>query len=250
VQGRFLLFVNDDVKTIRAVYEKCSNDLQLALHPNAHVLLGKQNLAFMNGPPHKSLRSRFLPLFTPRALSGYLTLQRDMIERHLSRWFDESKRLSSPFTVAATPKAALKDVGGSVGTEGGLLMRPRIFELNIDTSLNVFIGAYLTPSLHTQLAEQFRRLTRGFLAFPVQLPGSDLSKGVAAREIIITLLSQVVRSAKQRALKNAAESNCLLDIWIRQLISEQANVKKGTPLLHMACEWCAHLCCAAKNQMR
>ena len=41
----------------------------------AKQILGDENIAFMTGEPHKNLRKRILPLFTPRALSIFLRVQ-------------------------------------------------------------------------------------------------------------------------------------------------------------------------------
>jgi cytochrome P450 len=41
----------------------------------AKQILGEDNIAFMTGEPHKNLRKKILPLFTPRALSIFLKVQ-------------------------------------------------------------------------------------------------------------------------------------------------------------------------------
>lgn len=51
------------------------DSLLLELHPNAKMILGSRNIAFMHGPDHTALRKSFLPLFTRRALSTYVRKQ-------------------------------------------------------------------------------------------------------------------------------------------------------------------------------
>ena len=48
--------------------------------------MGKGNLAFMHGPPHKAIRKSFLALFTRKALATYVELQDGIIRRHLAQW--------------------------------------------------------------------------------------------------------------------------------------------------------------------
>lgn len=45
------------------------------MHPSGKWILGPKNLAFMHGPSHKALRQSFLSLFTPKALSTYVSIQ-------------------------------------------------------------------------------------------------------------------------------------------------------------------------------
>jgi cytochrome P450 family 710 subfamily A protein len=74
-QGRFggvsfnallghLMVFSQNAQTTRKILENTSEDMPLYLHPNATYLLGKDNMAFLNGPTHKALRARLLPLFT------------------------------------------------------------------------------------------------------------------------------------------------------------------------------------------
>jgi cytochrome P450 len=81
VFGQFarLLCVQPHVCLLCAV-APCSKDtLLLDLHPNAKMILGTRNIAFMHGPEHKKLRKSFLALFTRRALSTYIVQQDGII---------------------------------------------------------------------------------------------------------------------------------------------------------------------------
>lgn len=53
---KFTVMVTDPA-TIRHVFNHNSKDtLLLDLHPNAKMILGTRNIAFMHGPDHKALR--------------------------------------------------------------------------------------------------------------------------------------------------------------------------------------------------
>jgi cytochrome P450 family 710 subfamily A protein len=56
------------------------------LTQGAKTVFGENNIAFMTGDPHKVLRKRLLPLFTPRALSVFLQVQEKTIRKHLKQW--------------------------------------------------------------------------------------------------------------------------------------------------------------------
>ena len=60
----------------------------------AKKILGENNIAFMTGDPHKELRKRILPLFTPRALSIFLRVQGTYIST-LNTKFANSEHLIS-----------------------------------------------------------------------------------------------------------------------------------------------------------
>lgn len=206
--GRFFVLIADS-ECSRRVFERCSADMPLILHPNATRLLGKDNIAFMNGPTHKTLRIALLPLFTNKALSTYLHIQEKAIRSHLQRWCQLT-------ATAAT------------GTE----LRPLIYDLNINTSLSVFIGPYIDEKIREQFKVDYTDLTRGMFAAPIYLPGTQLYRGVRAAESIRRALQIIVGQSKQRMRSGENEATCLLDFWmlstLKTLADAQAN-EQPTP---------------------
>jgi cytochrome P450 family 710 subfamily A protein len=67
----------------RSLFEQTSAMRPLALHPAAKTLLGKDNLAFLNGPDHRELRKPLLRLMSPKSLEGYLKIQEKIIRESL-----------------------------------------------------------------------------------------------------------------------------------------------------------------------
>jgi sterol 22-desaturase len=207
------MVISSDAVTARKVFEKCSDELPMVLHPNAEKLLARSNMAFMNGPVHKNLRNQLTPLFTQKALGIYLGIQEKAIRDHMRVWFDEAKR------------AEAKD---------GLVMKNRVFELNTDTSMSVFIGPYLNPELREILRGDYRTITNGFLAWPIDLPGTDLNKAVKARASIIHHLTGISARAKER-MGRGEDPACLLDFWMEGTVKAIDEAKqKGTPPLTTA----------------
>lgn len=188
--GRFFVLVAD-YENSRKILEKCSADMPLILHPNASRLLGDDNIAFINGSIHKTLRMTLLPLFTHKALSVYLHIQEQAIRNHMNKWIELSQTTNNP-----------------------LEMRPLIYDLNINTSLSVFLGPYLTDEIRRQFKLNYTDLTKGFFAPPIYFPGTQLYKGVHAANSIRKSLEIIVAQCRQRMSEGEHEAKCLLDFWM------------------------------------
>ena len=188
--GRFFVLIADSEKS-RFIFERCSADMPLVLHPNASRLLGNDNIAFMNGSTHKILRMALLPLFTTKALSIYLHIQEKAIREHMAKWCEISKTATN-----------------------GIEMRPLIYDLNINTSLSVFLGPYLDEEARKQFKINYTDLTKGMFAVPIYFPGTQLHKGVQAANLIRRSLQTIVAKSKQRMSQPDEEPICLLDFWM------------------------------------
>ena len=201
----FVLATDADV--VRKIFKSVSARMPLILHPNAELLLGKDNIAFLNGEEHRHLKHSLLPLFTQNALSTYLTIQERHIREMLAQWVAEFKLMGSE----------------------GMEMRPRVYDLNTNTSMSVFIGPYLTPESRRQFQRDYAALTTGILGFPLYVPGTVLWKGKQAVRRIIDSLELIAGESKRR-MASGAEPACLLDFWMVNLIKSAINI----PYTHTA----------------
>ena len=195
--GQYFVMVTD-AEAVRRTFKSASERMPLILHPNAELLLGKDNIAFLNGDEHRNLKHSLLPLFTQTALSMYLTIQEKHIRHMLAQWIAESKL---------------------TGPAQGIEMRPRIYDLNTTTSMSVFVGPYLTPELLRQLQDDYTALTAGILGFPLNVPGTKVWKGKKAVDRIIAELTVVAGQAKKRIM-GGAEPACLVDFWMVNLVKQ------------------------------
>lgn len=93
--GKFMVYSRDTDTSIKIFKHNSPEELKIVLHPNAVRLLGEDNIAFMQGPGHKELRKRLLPLFTKKALGVYLNIQEKAIREHLANV--RRRSLSPPF---------------------------------------------------------------------------------------------------------------------------------------------------------
>ncbi|CAF4439440.1 unnamed protein product, partial [Adineta steineri] len=87
-------------------------------------------------------------------------------------------------------------------------MRPLIYDLNINTSLSVFLGPYLTDNIRQEFKINYTNLTRGMFATPIYFPGTQLYKGVRAAESIRQSLQSIVKQCKQRMSIENEQATC------------------------------------------
>jgi len=204
----YFVVVTTEASSTRKVFEECSDNLQIATHPNAPLLLGYDNLCFLNGETHISLRKQFIPMFTPKSLGVYCPIQQEHIHRFIKQWLDESAKGVSPME-----------------------MKPRCWELNCHMSISVFVGPYLPEGPRRDVfVNAYRTLTDGFLSFPINLPGFALNRAVKARRVILQHLERVSADCKAEWTKNPDGAiRCLLDVWI-QPVAQQ--LKQGIKVPH------------------
>eukprot|EP00339_Tiarina_fusa_P013765 CAMPEP_0117007806 /NCGR_PEP_ID=MMETSP0472-20121206/7555_1 /TAXON_ID=693140 ORGANISM="Tiarina fusus, Strain LIS" /NCGR_SAMPLE_ID=MMETSP0472 /ASSEMBLY_ACC=CAM_ASM_000603 /LENGTH=428 /DNA_ID=CAMNT_0004709681 /DNA_START=167 /DNA_END=1450 /DNA_ORIENTATION=+ len=197
--GQFVVFSGDTEISRKIFNSNHPSKLKVVLHPNAEILLGKDNIAFLQGEKHKELRKRLLPLFTKKALSVYLAIQERAIRDHLEKW------LQMP---------------------GEIEMRLVLRDLNVWTSQSVFVGPYLTEEQRKEFADNYLRLNEGFLSFPLNFPGTALYKAVDARKKVVATLGECARKSKLR-MEKGEEPSCLLDFWMVHTIQEIKDAKEN-----------------------
>lgn len=194
--GKFMIFATDLPVVRKAFMENSHDSFILALHPNADYILGDENIAFMHGPSHKALRASFLSLFTRKALSSYITTQYELIQDHIKVWLKDTEQLGS--------------------NEEYLEMWPKVRDLNIETSLKVFLSDNISD--HKLFKDLFLAMTQGFLSIPLYFPGTGLWYAVKAREQIVDLLE--IAAGKSKAYIAAGnDPRCLMDYWSQHMLT-------------------------------
>ena len=161
--------------------------------------MGEDNIAFMSGSPHKTLRKQILPLFTRRALGVYVKLQEEKIRHHIEKWMQKCAKDSE------------------------LEMRLLIRDLNIETSFDVFLGPYMGGKEKLEeLSKYYMKMNDGFLTLPIYFPGTTLWSAVRAREKIVDHLITAVKKSRER-MATSAEPECLLDFWMESVRDDDPN---------------------------
>uniref|UniRef100_A0A383WDD1 sterol 22-desaturase n=1 Tax=Tetradesmus obliquus TaxID=3088 RepID=A0A383WDD1_TETOB len=195
---KYMVMVTDPA-TIRHCFNHNSKDtLLLDLHPNAKMILGTRNIAFMHGPEHKALRKSFLALFTRRALSMYVEQQDRVIREWLDKWMTAQD---------AQPGQPME-------------VRDMVRDMNCATSQRVFIGPYLDdPKVAKKFTDCYMDMVGGFLTFPLKFPGTAVWRAMQGRQYILVVLEEAVLRSKER-IRAGAEPSCLLDFWTQQILKE------------------------------
>jgi cytochrome P450 family 710 subfamily A protein len=227
---KFTVMVTDP-QLIRHVFNHNSADsLLLDLHPNAKMILGTRNIAFMHGPPHKALRRSFLALFTRKALGVYVRKQDAVIREHLTEWMaaaakeeDNGGKNNSNGSGSNNSRAERAAAAASVpaGSFTPLReVRDLVRDMNAYTSQEVFAGPYLDdPEERDRFSDAYRAMTEGFLALPLKLPGTKVWRAMQGRQYVIKVLTRASARSKAR-MAAGAEPDCLLDFWTQQLLQE------------------------------
>lgn len=191
--GQLFVFTRDPTLT-KKVFANEGGKLRLWLHYNAEAILGSNNIAFMSGDPHKALRMELIYLFTKKALGKYLTVQETQIRNHIKKW----KQLD----MFKTPRE----------------VRTLVRDLNIDTSIQVFIGNYIGGKSREEFKNDYLLMNEGLLAFPLNIYGTKLYNAIQARKRIITTLIPIVQASQKRMSHPTAIPESLIDEWMSNVI--------------------------------
>eukprot|EP00884_Botryococcus_braunii_P000980 jgi/Botrbrau1/10883/Bobra.0025s0060.1 len=98
-------------------------------------------------------------------------------------------------------------------------------DMNAATSQEVFAGLYLgNVKDRTKFSSDFMDMTKGFLAFPVCLPGTPVWKAKQGRLAILKVLTRAAASSKA-AMQRGNEAQCLMDFWALRCLEENAEAK-------------------------
>ena len=174
------------------------NHTEPCLVSAAKSVLIPENWVFLGGREHAEYRKGLNVLFTRRALSIYLKVQEGIYKRYFENW--------------------LKN------TENGY--KPHMSEcrnLNMETSLRVFCGNYLSAEACQIMSDQYSLITGALqlVNFPLALPGTKVYKAIQARKVAMKYFMFCSAESKKH-MAGGAEPVCLLDEWVREMIAFDA----------------------------
>ena len=101
-----------------------------------------------------------------------------------------------------------------------LLMR----DLNMETSLSVFIGPYVTAAQKQEINDRYWLITKALelVNFPFAIPGTKIYNAVKARELVMKYLTAASAASKTRMADPAEEAGCLIDQWTRAMMESRS----------------------------
>lgn len=172
------------------------------VHAAKKVLL-PENWVFLHGKVHADYRKALNVLFTKKALATYLPIQ----ERIYRSWFKDWLADPAPAKPYMMP------------------MR----DLNMETSLSVFLGPYLTEAQKKEINEKYWLITVALelVNFPLAIPGTKVYNACKARALVMKYLMAASAASKERMADPTAESECLLDEWTRAMIDSRKATDGG-----------------------
>lgn len=87
-------------------------------------------------------------------------------------------------------------------------------DLNMDTSLSVFIGPYLTEAQKQEINDKYWLITISLelVNFPLAIPGTKVYNAIQARKTVMKYLSAASAASKIRMEDDEAEPECLWTI--------------------------------------
>ncbi|TXT08737.1 hypothetical protein VHUM_02865 [Vanrija humicola] len=183
------------------------NHAEPCLVASAKKVLLPENWVFLHGKVHADYRKALNVLFTQKALSIYLPIQERIYRRTFEQWVNDYK----------TP------------TEMMLPMR----DLNMETSLSVFLGPYLNDAQRDEINKKYWLITVALelVNFPLAIPGTKVYNAIQARKTVMKHLMAASAAAKIRMADGTNEPECLLDEWVRAMIDAKSSDGEQARLL-------------------
>lgn len=192
--GKFIVFVHDSELSHKIFANVKPDAFHLVGHPFGKKLFGEHNLIYMFGEEHKDLRRRLAPNFTLKALGLYVTIQENVIRKHIRKWLE----------IASNNPIALR-----------LLCR----DMNLETSQNVFVGPYLSKQTREQFNRDYNLFNTGLMALPIDFPGFAFYKARHAVSHLAKTLAGCAHESK-KMMENGEEPACLVDFWMAETVNE------------------------------
>ncbi|GFZ47480.1 C-22 sterol desaturase [Saitozyma sp. JCM 24511] len=179
------------------------NHAEPCLVAAAKKVLLPTNWVFLHGKEHADYRKALNVLFTKKALSHYLPIQERIYREFFAKWMNDPSP-AHPY-----------------------MMKMR--DLNMETSLSVFVGDYVTPAQKQEINDKYWLITVALelVNFPLALPGTKIWNAIQARKLVMKYLTAASAESKIRMEEPTNEPSCLLDEWTRAMILSRAGTAEG-----------------------
>ena len=102
-------------------------------------------------------------------------------------------------------------------------------DLNMETSLSVFLGPYVTPAQRLEINERYWLITKALelVNFPLAIPGTKIYNAIQARKLVMKYLMAASAESKRRMADMSREPECLLDEWTRAMVMSRKTGEEG-----------------------
>ncbi|KAF7730132.1 RNA polymerase C-22 sterol desaturase [Apophysomyces ossiformis] len=170
-------------------------------------ILCDDNWVFLQGKAHRVYRKGLNHLFQRKALGTYLPIQQKVYQKHFAQWLALNGNIEE--------------------------YQWQFRYLNLDSSLRVFIGNFMSDAVVHQIYEEYNNITAALelVNFPIPLPGTNVYKAIQSRKFIVKWFLASVKDGRER-MANGGEITCLMDAWLvsmKEAQEEAERLKKPAP---------------------
>ncbi|MBE9008714.1 cytochrome P450 [Pseudanabaenaceae cyanobacterium LEGE 13415] len=132
------------------------------------ALLGSAALSVQQGGIHQQRRKLLAQAFQPRALASYIPTIVDLTHSYLDRW--EQKET--------------------------LTWYPELRNYTLDVACQLLIG--ISSGSQTAFGQWFDTWTQGIFSLPLSLPGTQFSRSLRSRKLLLNEIERIVRERQQQ----------------------------------------------------
>jgi C-22 sterol desaturase len=95
--------------------------------------------------------------------------------------------------------------------------------LNLETSLRVFCGDYITEQGTRDISDSYWCITKALelVNFPLAVPGTKVYRAIQARKVAVRWFEFASAESKKR-IAAGGTPNCLVDRWVREMLASKA----------------------------
>ncbi|KAG1462293.1 hypothetical protein G6F46_004331 [Rhizopus delemar] len=183
--------------------------VQPAVVDSMRYILTDDNWVFMDGKEHLNYRKGLHSLFQRSSLGGYLTIMDKCYQKFFDEWLShegKTRRYQWDFR-----------------------------ELNMQSSLRVFLGDFMPESVAKKCSEEYFNITAALelVNFPYPLPGTKIYKAMKSRQYIYDAFVESIKDARIR-MSQGSQTTCLLDNWLVTMKeNERECLEAGKPAPHV-----------------
>ncbi|KAI8378726.1 cytochrome P450 [Choanephora cucurbitarum] len=184
------------------------NFVQPAVVDSMRYILCDDNWVFKDGKEHIDYRRGLNVLFQRKSLGIYLPIMDRTYQQHFDEWAShEEKERKYQWDFR---------------------------ELNMISSLRVFLGDFMPEEVAKQCSVEYFNITAALelVNFPIPLPGTKVYKAIRSREFIYNAFIESIKDARVR-MAAGGPITCMLDNWLMAMKDQEEECRQqAKPLPH------------------
>ena len=104
----------------------------------------------------------------------------------------------------------------------------RFREINMEASLRVFLGEYMSDAVATQISQEYFNITAALelVNFPIPLPGTKVYKAIQSRKFIVNHFIECIKDSRIR-MAQGGEVKSMMDAWISSMNEYEVECEKA-----------------------